>query len=314
MLEVELPEPGNRHAFKEVLFLLWVTILCVAFASIALAEDLSMCTPASNRSATSTYQSWVNTDGYITTHIENRQFSYTDKLVLEETFITNRSDLAEGFGDVIVEVKAYNAAEKTGKPLWTLKEKGEKGEVDDYERLYRITLSGCCAARDVYKYFNLEKGKKLFTSTDTDKQFLKVEVPNTKNSRYISFHENAGAELPVEAEKDRTVAGVLQYCGENMAVRLIITSPKGDECHLSHLYLKYKNKKIEDNLLELWSADGSKDTSKIGGFVIVGELLFDDSPGVFKFEIPVVADKLDIKRATASKGISLKLSQLKKVK
>jgi hypothetical protein len=88
--------------------------------------------------------------------------SYAALLLLEETYHNEHTDFIEGvFGKATI--KAWTL--EPGKPRelrWTFREAGNEGT--PWDRLYRVTAWGCCDVPQVYSYYSLLDGKKLYFS------------------------------------------------------------------------------------------------------------------------------------------------------
>jgi len=124
---------------------------------------------------------------------ENRSFrfeevlgdtgNYETLLLLEETYHNERTPGIEGTNGKIT-VNAWTLKNGQQRELrWTLQARGNEGDVRD--RFYRAIEWGCCDVQDVYSYYDILDGKKLYV---TNSDLLEVwfgEGP--LNCRYIGF-------------------------------------------------------------------------------------------------------------------------------
>lgn len=124
---------------------------------------------------------------------ENRSFrfeevlgdtgNYETLLLLEETYHNERTPGKDGTNGKIA-VNAWTLKSGQQRELrWTLEARGNEGDVRD--RFYRAIEWGCCDVPDVYSYYDILNGKKLYV---TNSELLEVwfgEGP--VNSRYIGF-------------------------------------------------------------------------------------------------------------------------------
>ena len=261
------------------------------------------------RQAESTAESWTGKDGRFLRHTVNRRFTFAtaypertreERLLLEETFDRLLDSGAEGEKSTVT-VEARKAESADANPLWRIRSAGGSGEPEG--NLYRVTNPGCCGAQDLSTYFSLLNGRELFSA---DSPILQLEVPNTGVHRYAAYRDLMSAGGVLEFGKEKGVIGVLQFGSDREpGAKVLVTAEKdfeNDNYTAKKSAFVHEGKEVEQPQFDLWSADGSSDPKKIGGFSI---RIHDYMEPDFLLEIPVEGDRLVIEKARTAPGVSL---------
>jgi len=283
---------------------IWFPLAGLVFLGAALPA------PKIRREAASSAETWKEKDGRRITHTVNRRFTFATTsperfrkvdLLLAETFDRTLDSGAEGEKSKVT-VEATRAGDASGKPFWKIASEGSSGEPTE-ENLYRVTRPGCCGAQDLSVYFSLINGKELFAS---DAPILKLEAPNTSFRRFVAYHDRMAASPIPEASNHKGVVGVIEYGNDREgASRLYVLADKPEPPEnfaAKKLSIVANGKEAEQDRFDVWAADKSPDTAKIGGFSIRVRAYSD--PEVL-FEIPVEGDRLVPEKAKPAKGIRL---------
>jgi hypothetical protein len=262
------------------------------------------------RQAESTAESWTEKDGRFLRHTVNRRFTFAtaypertraERLLLEETFDRLLDSGAEGEKSSVA-VVAFKAQSPDAAPLWKIKVEGGSGEPQG--NLYRVTNPGCCGAQDLSTYFSLLNGRELFSA---DSPILQLEVPNTGVHRYAAYRDLMSADGIPDVGKEKGIIGVLQFGSDREpAARVLVTAAKdfqNENSAAKKSAFVHEGKEVEEPEFDLWSADGSNDPKKIGGFSI---RIHDFMEPDFLLEIPVEGDRLVIEKARTAPGVSVR--------
>ena len=192
-------------------------------------------------------------------------------------------------------------------PTWQAQAEGHEGTIDG--DFYKITKHGCCGSTDSSVYFNLTSGKQVFESTT---ELVRIDVPNTANSRYVAVLDSWSSANPAETKTDANVIAALEYGSasgpaERILLRLTTKNPFSVE-DVSLASSKEPSK--YSKTLDLWSADGKGDPSAIGDFKIRVKLIeVGDTSREVTVVIPVSSDRLDLARAENKNGIQFSKTQ-----
>jgi hypothetical protein len=261
------------------------------------------------RQAESTAEGWTEKDGRRIAHTVNRRFTFARAypertkavdLLLEETFDVRTDSGAEGEKGTVT-VEAFPAGANSGKPMWKIRADGSRGEAE--ENLYRVSKPGCCGARDLFTYFGLLNGRELFTA---DEAILKLEVPNTAVRRYAAYRDHMAVDGIPAGSRLKNVIGSLQWGSDREASSAILltsaSDAESDRFAVKKLRFVVNGKESDEDHMDLWSADGSSDPGKVGGFTIRVHAYTE--PDVL-IEIPVEGDRLVVEKAMLAPGVSV---------
>ncbi len=263
------------------------------------------------REAVSSAEAWTEKDGRHLRHTVNRRFTFAsaypertreERLLLEETFDRLLDSGAEGEKSTVT-VEARRAESSDANPLWRIRSAGGDGGPEG--NLYRVTSPGCCGAQNLSTYFSLLNGRELFSA---DSPILLLEVPNTGVHRYAAYRDLMAVDGIGETGNEKGVIGVLQF-GSDLAPasRVLVTATKAvaenEDYAAKKVVFVHDGKEVEDPEFDLWSANGSTDPAKIGGF---GIRIHDYMDSDLLLEIPVEADRLVIEKAHTAPGVSLR--------
>jgi hypothetical protein len=141
-------------------------------------------------------------------------------LVLEESTTLEQCENLEGPAVSEVSVVARPAGRPAAAPLWTIRRRGERGEVVDSfpgQPVYRITEYGCCGSENVDAWYSLASGHLLFTA---DYPLLSLEL-QPFGTGLLGVHDGEAASSPRGAGDSTTLAvisfgrvgGVVQHLG-----------------------------------------------------------------------------------------------------
>lgn len=152
-----------------------------------------------------------------------------------------------------------------------------------------MTQFGTSAGPDDRIYYSLRSGKKVYLSTSDEKDDLpKIEVPNTRISRYIAY----GYPRPANQR------GLLQF-GDKESVHQKITIHEPVIGRPPIVALRIAGKE-DSQFAELWQHDGDTSSRAVSGVSVV--LRFEDEGEIV---IPVENDRLVIGKARLPKGFTL---------
>jgi hypothetical protein len=203
---------------------------------------------------------------------------YEAVLLLEEHYRNENTPGVEGMrGEATVTAWTIGAFHQ--KELrWTAHEKANEGVIR--ERFYRFTALGCCDSPNVYTYFSILSGKKLYvTNSDLLEIWGNGEGPLL--SRFVGF----GYDVRNPSDPQ------IQYgTDKDVAQRFSIHSDKA-EYERPEVFAAMKDK-LEMNYLDLRGSETS--------FVIVLRY-----PGHVELRIPVENDAIRPEKAILPRGYSI---------
>ena len=164
-----------------------------------------------------------------------------------------------------------------------------------------MTKYGCCAALSTKVFFDLKKGRKLFSTTA---EHVTVVVPNTSVvfTRYIAFHSIEASLPPLDDKQVPDLSGVIQYVSNSNVLQRIAVISKNQNA--ASITLRYQGKQNEGRTLMLWGFDKKNSISSLSDFSIVVSY---GSAG--EIVLSVRDDKIDLKNATYTKFFQLKSIQ-----
>ncbi len=289
----------------------------IALAAVVLAATILPISAQNSktieRSATSTVKTETDKDGNKIVKTVNRRFTVTDvypeggedrqSLLLLEEFNIERNLNAEGEQGT-VKVEAWIGPELSPtKPIWTFTQEGDTGALAD--RFYKVTRYGCCGALNSDIYFNLQTGKKVFSSTS---ELGQVSVPNAGNAynRFVGFNAFTAALRIPEFEKDPQIVGILEYGSETELLSRIVVRVKTGESEPQAAVIKfrYQGKPVKEKTLDLWHADGKKAKTSLSNFSIVLDM--EEAGNIV---IPVMNDVPDLSRAVVPPKYAVSLAK-----
>src|SRR5260221_3495886 len=199
------------------------------------------------------------------------------RLLMRLEVDTTRRDDAEGLkaGTVSATVWRIEASGKRA-PLWSVKEPGDRGEINHDQPLFVVRQPGCCGARDSFTVFDLYAGHRLFTATANgpDHCWATLDIPNTSLIRLVALHAAYSAtDEPAFGGRKETV-GHLTYAAPDKPLaryRLVAHDGQSVDGFMGEAEVKLvaAGKTEESDALTLWSSDGKSDPGAIGGFAIV---------------------------------------------
>ncbi len=276
------------------------SLVCLLFclSSIVFAQKAAAPPPTST---TSTFEIVRKSDREVFT-TTNRQFKYVSlfngenfkSLLLLEEIRTDVSPDVEGSNGTLKVDAWLGKTSKPDKKAWTIKSDANAGEAGDV--FYKTTNFGCCASFNVYTWYNLLTGQKVFTGTTN---FIKLSVPNTGGDsldRYITFHSREGTILTPEIKRMDDAIGVIEYGTKSRATHRIIVRTSEvallesgtPEMGVEHKAETKFAKDDQDEEVTLWGFDGKKDKSSLSDFTVI--LKWEDKQIVipFKNDAPVL--------------------------
>jgi len=149
-------------------------------------------------------------------------------LVLEEKTAVEQCDNLEGPTRAEVSVVARPARNPAARPAWTIRRRGERGEVFAElpgEQLYRITEYGCCGAENLDSYYSLVNGRLLFTA---DQPLLYLDAAPF-GTGMVAVHDAQAADDPAGAANDRTLVAAIAFGDSDHAPqRVWLRGPSND--------------------------------------------------------------------------------------
>ena len=272
---------------------IWTYFLPIALSlssEFLFAQDNKPDQKLEKHTATSSLQ-FKQVDGKEHTIIDNHRFSivYTCdssgcfNLVLHENFFSDVEEGAEG-GKAIVNVLAWRR-DKPEVILWKAKLHADVGKA--HEDFYETTLYGCCGDPDRKTYLSLASGNSIFESCEYEP--LKVEIPNTRTERYITYSCTTGGNNARDPHFGR-----LQYSdGSRVLETVTIREPSFHQPPETSLRTP---KQADSKAIQLWAHNGDQSGKGASGFSVV--LRFEEGELV----IPVENDRLDIHKAVLPSG------------
>ena len=208
------------------------------------------------------------------------QGAYEAVLLLEEHYHNESTPGIEGLrGEATV--KAWTIGTLGQRELrWTAHEKANTGEVEG--RFFRLTTWGCCDVPNVYTYYSLLGGKKLYTS-NSDLLEIRGKGEGPRASRFVGFGYDVNG-----LSNDPLLA---YGTDKDVAQRFSIHS--GKQYYEAPEVLVEAKGKFEKHQLDLSDAPMT--------FVIVLRY-----PGGIELQIPVEDDVIRLEKATLPKGSSIR--------
>ena len=299
-LENEITFMRNRKLLARFAIVLSLILVGVGLAGFVLYKTRGIAIPSGTRQARSSVSILLkDQDVHIIT--DNKRFTVLDfspsnqfpdpkvqHLLLLESFWSDRRDGVEGqLGRVTVEASQITLAGPGGN-LWTLQEDGDEGKLDG-ERFYKVIKYGCCDAPNVYSYFFLGNGQKIYTSVTP---LYGIVVPNAGNelTRYIAY-----------GYRDEEASAILQYGSDSRVMRQVEITAKGD-VGIPKIRVEYQGKPFEDAPLMLWGVDGRRSTTALSDFFICVRFY---SGAELRF--PVKNDDIQLNSATIPANFSVAL-------
>jgi hypothetical protein len=270
-----------------ITFLLPATIALTSCSKSA-NPGISTSSPSNFRTESSAYvredkDSWTYVTDNSSFHFDEvlgDQGSYEAVLLLEETYHNENTPGIEGMrGEATVKAWTMGAAHQR-ELRWTAHEKANTGEIQ--ERFFRLTAWGCCDAPNVYTYYSLLSGKKLYVS-NSDLLEIRGKGEGPLAFRYVGF----GFDM-----NNLSHDPVLEYgTDKDIAQRFSIHS--GKSYYEAPEVLGAANGKFEKYHLDLSSSPLT--------FEIVLRY-----PGQTELRIPVENDAIHLEKATLPKGYSIR--------
>jgi len=244
-----------------------------------------------DRTATSSIKTSRDKDGTPVVTTINRRFTYVDMptqplpaalLLLEEFRRDHKVGIEGGKGSV--KVDGWFEPNLSNK-AWTIDQDGDEGQV--FDEFYLVTKYGCCAQIATNIFFNLETGRRVFSSTG---KLSSVIVPNTGLYRYIAFHSHDAVIPALESHRD-DFRGLLQYGTPTTPLWKLAIYSNAEP--IVRIKFQYQNKIIDSDFLNLWGVDGKNNKSSLSHFSIIVSL---DWAG--DIVLPITNDALDLTKAT----------------
>jgi hypothetical protein len=253
-----------------------------------------------DRTVTSSIKTTHDKDGNPLVTTINRRFTLIDHptqplpgaLLLLEEFRSERELGREG-GKSFVKVDAWFGTDLTRK-AWSLEQAGDDGRV--FDEFYLVTKYGCCASIGTNIFFNLENGRRVFSSTS---KLSSVIVPNTGLYRYVAFHSHDAIIPAIEPYRD-DFRGLLQYGSSTTPLWKLAIYSKAEP--IIRVKFLYQNKIVDSDSLMLWGVDGKNDKSSLSHFAIVVSMDFAGD-----IVLPISNDALDLTKATIPPRVRVEL-------
>jgi hypothetical protein len=299
-LENEITFMHNRKSMAKLAIILSLILVGVGLAGFVVYKTRGIAIPSGARQARSSVSILLkDQDVHVIT--DNKRFTVLNfspsyqipdpkaqQLLLLESFWSDRRDGVEGqLGRVTVEASEITLAGHGGK-LWTLQEDGDEGKLDG-DRFYKVVKYGCCDAPNVYSYFFLGNGQKIYTSVTP---LYGIVVPNAGNefTRYIAY-----------GYRDSEASTSLQYGSDSRVMRRVEITAKGD-VGIPKIRVEYQGKPFDDSPLMLWGVDGKRGSNALSDFVICVRFY---SGAELRF--PVKNDEIQLSSATIPANFSVAL-------
>jgi len=276
-------------------------LFTIAFLLFAASLYVSGQTPDGvDRTATSSITTTRDKDGNPVITTINRRFTYVDMptqplpgaLLLLEEFRRDRKSGTEG-GNGFVKVDAWFEP-NLSRRAWTIEQDGDEGQV--FDEFYLVTKHGCCASIATNFFFNLETGRRVFSSTG---RLSTVIVPNTGLYRYVAFHSH-NAIVPALESRGDDFRGLLQYGTPTTPVWRLAIYSKAEP--IIRIKFRYENKMVDSDSLMLWGVDGKNAKSSLSRYAIIVSLDFAGN-----IVLPITNDALDLSRATIPPRVRVEL-------
>jgi hypothetical protein len=187
--------------------------------------------------------------------------------------------------------------------IWTIEDEGDKtNQIIDF---IGIIKTGCCGSENYYNYYNIDTGKKLFTSSGN---ISSIELMNAGGpKRRLSYLCNCTEYNIPESIEFPNLLGILNYANDYLIREKLLLLGNFDGMPYTPRISFIDNKGKESiGLFLLPNNDHKKDYTAFNDFII--KLCFGDSYTVL---IPVIDDKLQIKKLVLPKGIEIILSKFR---
>lgn len=260
-------------------------------------------TTAVPTSTTSTFEI-VRKDGRDVFTTTNRKFNYVPlytvetykSLLLLEEIRSEVSPDVEGSNGAIKVDAWLGKGSKPDKKAWTIKSDATAGEAGDI--FYKTTNFGCCASYNVYTWYNLLTGQKIYTGTNN---FIKISVPNSGGDaldRYVTFHSREGTIDTPEIKRLKDVIGVIEYGTTRRVTHRIIvrTSDQANlEAGVPEMGVAHKEEmkfvKEDQEEVTLWGSNNKTDKSALTDFTVI--LKWEENKQIvipFKNDAPVLGE------------------------
>jgi hypothetical protein len=116
--------------------------------------------------------------------------------LITQQFAVGENGCFEGYRPATVSLDARRIDVKTGKlervPVWSFSTDGIDGQVerDSHGPLYRIDMPGCCDALDTSKYFSLDSGRLVASTTVPLLTIERVEKTGPDQLQFIGAESN----------------------------------------------------------------------------------------------------------------------------
>ena len=290
----------NRKLMAKFAIVLSLILVGVGLAGFVVYKTRGIAIPSGTRQALSSVSILLkDQDVHVIT--DNKRFTVFDfspsyqipdpkaqQLLLLESFWSDRRDGLEGqLGRVTVEASEITLTGYGGN-LWTIHEDGDEGKLDG-DRFYKVTKYGCCDEPDVYTYFFLGNGQKVYTSVTP---LYEIVVPNAGNefTRYIAY-----------GYRDTEDSAFLQYGSDSRVMRQVIITAKGD-VGIPKIRVEYQDKPFDNSPLMLWGVDGKRSPTALSDFVICVRIY-----GGAELRFPVKNDEIQLSSATIPANFSVAL-------
>jgi|SRR5277367_57915 len=269
-----------------------IFLLAAAFVLASCSKSAKHETPIGNSLGFHTTSlAYVRDDKDSSTYVtENGSFHYNEVLgdkgtyeavlLLEENYHNENTPGIEGMrGDATV--KAWTMTNSRERKMrWTAHEKANEGEVRDL--FFRFAAWGCCDSPNVYTYYNMLSGKKMYV-TNSDLLEIRGKGEGPLSARFVGF----GYDVVNNQGHDP----MLQYgTYKNISQRVSIRT--GKDYYETPEVLGDANGKSEKYHLDLSESPFT--------FVIVVHY-----SGESEVRIPVENDVLRLEKAVFPKGFSL---------
>lgn len=201
-------------------------------------------------------------------------------VLLEEDYHNENTPGIEGTrGDATVEAWTITSPHQR-EMRWTAHEKANEGEVRD--PFFRFAAWGCCDFPNVYTYYNMLSGKKMYV-TNSDLLEVTGQGEGPLSARFVGFGEDVN---------NRGHDPVLQY-GTYQGISQKVSIHSGKDYYETPEVLGNANSKSEKYHLDL--------SNSAFTFVIVVRY-----PGASDVRIPVENDVIRLEKAVLPKGYSLR--------
>jgi hypothetical protein len=267
-------------------------LLAVAFVLTSCSKNTKHETPTRDPLGFHTTSSaYVREDKDSRTYVtENGSFHWTEVLgdkgtfdavlLLEENYHNENTPGIEGMrGDATV--KAWTITSPNQREMrWTAHEKANEGEVRDL--FFRFAAWGCCDSPNVYAYYNMLSGKKMYV-TNSDLLEIRGKGEGPLSARFVGF----GYDVINNQGHDP----VLQY-GTYKGISQKVSIHSGKDYYETPEVLANANGKSEKYYLDLSDSPFT--------FVIMVRY-----PGESEVRIPVENDIIRLEKVVLPKGYSL---------